>query len=93
MKQRRDAGLAEELAALGEALEGVAAALQQRGASMTDTSPLVRVKAALTALRGESKALDLQLGVLGHAVMQSRVAHRHRDEDAQPRGDSGGAPR
>ena len=73
---------ADELAALGEALEGVGGALQERGPSMTVSSPLIRVKAALLALRAEGRGLELQLGVIGHAVMQSpcraQVASRWR---------------
>ena len=45
---------------------------------MTDSSPLIRVKAALLALRAEGRGLELQLGVIGHAVMQSRVEHKLR---------------
>jgi hypothetical protein len=40
---------------------------------MADTSPLIRIKAALASLRSECRAMDTHLGALGAAVMQSRV--------------------
>jgi hypothetical protein len=74
--QTRVTGLSNELAAVSEALEDVKAQMEERGSSMTDTSPLIRIKAALSNLRGEIKTLDLQLGVCGHAVMQHRISHK-----------------
>lgn len=72
----RVGGMSSELNALGEALEELRTAMEEKGSSMTDTSPLIRVKAALSALRAEIKTFDLHLGVLGHAVMQSKVQHK-----------------
>jgi len=72
----RAASLAAELNTLSEALEELKGVMDDKGSSMTDTSPLIRVKAALAALRAESKALDLHIGVVGHAVMQSKVQHK-----------------
>ena len=75
--QARVTGLSAELASVGEAMEEVKAAMDERGSTMSDASPLIRIKAALSTLRSESKDLDLQLGVLGHAVMQQRLEARH----------------
>jgi len=80
---------------------------------MSDTSPLIRIKAALAALRGEhtvaaamrmrnplpsslecageSKALDLHIGVVGHAVMQSKVHHKVAGNGATGTGGSPGS--
>lgn len=66
----RVTGLSNELGALNDALEDVKGALEDRGSSMTDTSPLIKIKAALSALRAEAKTMDLHIGVVGHAVMQ-----------------------
>jgi len=66
----RVTGLSNELRALNDALEDVKGALEDRGSSMTDTSPLIKIKAALSALRAEAKTMDLHIGVVGHAVMQ-----------------------
>jgi hypothetical protein len=75
--QSRVTGLSAELGAVGEAMEEVKAAMEERGSTMADASPLIRIKAALSTLRSEIKDLDVQLGVLGHAVMQQRLQERH----------------
>ncbi len=71
--QGRVAGLSAEVAAVAEALEEVGGAIEDRGASMTDASALLKVKAALAAVRADVRAQDVQLGVLGHALMQRRL--------------------
>lgn len=40
---------------------------------MTDTSPLVKIKAALSKLRSEINSMDIRIGVLGHTLMQSKL--------------------
>jgi hypothetical protein len=40
---------------------------------MTDTSPLVKIKAALGDLKSEIKAMELRIGVVGHTIMQSKI--------------------
>jgi intraflagellar transport protein 57 len=40
---------------------------------MTDTSPLVKIKAALGDLKAEIKAMELRIGVVGHTIMQSKI--------------------
>lgn len=74
--QGRVTGLTSELAGLTEALEEVTASTDERGSSMADASPLIRMKAALSALRTDIKDLGVQVGVLGHAAMQQRLAAR-----------------
>jgi len=59
-----------ELHRLGAALEEVKAALDARGSSLSDASPLVRVKAAITTLRRELGAMEVRIGVVGHTLLQ-----------------------
>ena len=47
--------------------------MADRGNSMTDTSPLVKIKQALKAIRQECVDFDLQIGVAGHALMQQKL--------------------
>jgi estrogen-related receptor beta like 1 len=61
---------------VSEALEDVRARLEEKGSSMTDTTPLLKIKGALAALRGEAQQLEVMGGVVGHAVMQSRLSHK-----------------
>ena len=50
--------------------------MDDRGASMTDTSPLVRIKKAFVSLKGELKNLELRIGVVGHSLMQAKLRHK-----------------
>ena len=47
-----------------EELEGVKAEMDEKGTSMTDAGPLVRVKQALTRLKAECTQMDVQIGVV-----------------------------
>ncbi len=40
---------------------------------MTDTSPLLKIKEALGAIKTEIKAMELRIGVVGHTIMQSKI--------------------
>lgn len=89
--QQRVSALSAELAVVSEHLEDVRGRMEERGSSMTDTSPLIKIKAALQALRAESAALDVQAGVVSHAVMQSRLSHTFMLGGAGPFGATGRA--
>lgn len=56
--------LARELAQVSEELEAVKAEMDQRGTSMTDAAPLVKIKQALTKLKAESTQMEIRLGVV-----------------------------
>lgn len=56
--------LSNELAQLTESLRDVKRAMNEKGNSMTDTTPLVTCKQALTKLKSETKDFDLRIGVL-----------------------------
>ena len=47
-----------------EELEGVKAEMDEKGTSMTDAGPLVRVKQALTRLKTECTQMDVRIGVV-----------------------------
>jgi estrogen-related receptor beta like 1 len=66
--------LTNDLAMLSDDLEELTSSLDDRGASITDTSPLVKIKAALSKLRGEIREMDTRVGVLGHRLMQHKLA-------------------
>ena len=87
--QLRVTSLTSELAAVSEALDEVQGAMEERGSSLSDSSPLIQIKAALSGLRGDIKDLDVQLGVQGHAVMQVRLAARHAAQQKAREGGMG----
>ena len=53
---------------MSEELEGVKAEMDEKGTSMTDAGPLVRVKQALTRIKGECTQMDIRIGVVGHVT-------------------------
>lgn len=61
--------LARELAQVSEELEAVKAEMDQRGTSMTDAAPLVKIKQALTKLKAESTQMEVRLGVVSDHVV------------------------
>ena len=57
----------EQLDELKEDMEG-------RENSATDTTPLVNLKAALLNVRNDVQQFDLRIGVVGHTLMQAKLA-------------------
>ncbi|RHY94043.1 hypothetical protein DYB37_002170 [Aphanomyces astaci] len=62
--------------------------MDSKGSKMTDTSPLVQIKAALQTLKVEIKNFELRIGVVGHTLLQSKAkqkaAHGKRSNEASP---------
>ncbi|XP_067010185.2 intraflagellar transport protein 57 homolog isoform X2 [Anabrus simplex] len=70
------AGVSERshtLAGITEELEAVKQEMEERGSSMTDGTPLVNVKKAITKLKNEVINMDIRIGVLEHSLMQARL--------------------
>jgi estrogen-related receptor beta like 1 len=70
---QRVADLSARAAALADAIEESRSQMESGGTSVEDTSPLVRIKAALQRLRAEMRTMDLRAGVLGHTLLQAKV--------------------
>eukprot|EP00052_Salpingoeca_macrocollata_P005739 m.49277 g.49277 ORF g.49277 m.49277 type:complete len:427 (-) comp15027_c0_seq2:25-1305(-) len=68
--------LSKELATLSEELETVKAKMDERGNTMTDSSPVVRIKQALTKLKAEISQMDLQIGVVTHTLLAASVSSK-----------------
>ncbi|CAE7873106.1 ift57 [Symbiodinium sp. KB8] len=80
------------LADVTEELEELEGQLEDRGESITDTSPLLRIKAALAKLRSEMVGMDTRVGVLGHRLMQhSMAANLARAGKTRAGGTAGGS--
>ncbi|KAH8063454.1 hypothetical protein JL722_2624 [Aureococcus anophagefferens] len=62
--------LTNELGGIAEQLDEMKGTMADRGNSMTDTSPLVQIKQALKQIKQEVVTFDLQIGVVGHTLMQ-----------------------
>jgi hypothetical protein len=78
LRQAAVGDLTAQYHAVGERLEEVADAIAARTAAGGGSAQLAALRAALAGLRAESGALDVRLGLLGHSVMQARIAAGER---------------
>mmetsp|Transcript_30120 Transcript_30120/g.49876 ORF Transcript_30120/g.49876 Transcript_30120/m.49876 type:complete len:410 (+) Transcript_30120:46-1275(+) len=65
--------LTNELAAVSDELLKIKERMDQRGNSMTDTSPLIKMKTALSRLRTEAKQLEIRIGVVTHTLVAKKL--------------------
>lgn len=77
--------LTNDLSEINDKLEELKESFESKDSGINDTSPLVRVKAALQNIKSEINAFDLRLGVVSHSLLQVRVtvANRKRLHNAQ----------
>ncbi|NWS13904.1 IFT57 protein, partial [Pachyramphus minor] len=59
-----------------EVLEKVKQETEEKGSSMTDGAPLVKIKQALTKLKQETIQMDIQIGVMEHTLLQSKLKEK-----------------
>ncbi|KFP41344.1 Intraflagellar transport protein 57, partial [Chlamydotis macqueenii] len=64
------------LSEITEVLERVKQETEERGSSMTDGAPLVKIKQALTKLKQETIQMDIQIGVMEHTLLQSKLKEK-----------------
>jgi len=65
--------LTNELASVSEELNAVKEKMDARGSSMTDTSPLIKIKTAVSKLRTEAKQLEIRIGVVTHTLVAKKL--------------------
>jgi hypothetical protein len=53
---------------------------------MTDSSPVVKIKASIQKLVGEIKSIDVRIGVLNHTVLQYRTKEKRVEEQGDLHG-------
>ena len=70
--------LTNDLAEVTDRLEELKENFDSRDSGMHDTSPLVRIKAALQQIKSEIHEFDLRLGVVSHSVLSARVSMTNR---------------
>jgi len=73
--------LTQQLSQITDELEQVKIQMDERGTNMTDAGPLVRIKQALSKLKQECVEMDLEIGVLEHALLQGKVREKLGLED------------
>lgn len=66
-----------KLAQITEELESVKQEMDERGSSMTDGTPLVNIKKAVSQIKSEITGMDVRLGVLEHSLLQARLRDKN----------------
>lgn len=70
---RQISEMEENLTRVTNELENVKIAMEQRGNSMTDGSPLINIKKAVVRLKEEIAEIDVKIGVLQHTLSNEIV--------------------
>jgi len=65
--------LTNKLQSISEDLDEVKNKMEDRGSSMTDTSPVIMMKKSLTQVKHDSKLMDIRMGVAQHAILQAQL--------------------
>uniref|UniRef100_A0A8B9Q6U8 Intraflagellar transport protein 57 homolog n=1 Tax=Apteryx owenii TaxID=8824 RepID=A0A8B9Q6U8_APTOW len=77
--QEGSGGVTERIKVLSEiteVLERVKQEMEEKGSSMTDGAPLVKIKQALTKLKQETIQMDIRIGVMEHTLLQSKLKEK-----------------
>jgi estrogen-related receptor beta like 1 len=70
--------LTSELTEISEKLEELKESFESKDSGLHDTSPLVKIKAALQQLREEIHEFDTRIGVVSNQLLMARVADHNR---------------
>eukprot|EP01012_Entosiphon_sulcatum_P018010 TRINITY_DN2275_c0_g1_i1.p2 TRINITY_DN2275_c0_g1~~TRINITY_DN2275_c0_g1_i1.p2 ORF type:complete len:417 (-),score=139.32 TRINITY_DN2275_c0_g1_i1:107-1357(-) len=85
--------LSTELNQITEMLETAKAEISRREEQMSDTTPLVKIKEALSKIKLEVKQMELRIGVLQHSLlhykMKGALHPANRDQPHQPESNHG----
>ncbi|KAJ1622662.1 intra-flagellar transport protein 57-domain-containing protein [Pavlovales sp. CCMP2436] len=65
--------LQNELSTVTDELQHIKGRMDERGSAMTDTSPIVKIKAALTKIKQEARAMEIRIGVVSHTIVLKRL--------------------
>ncbi|XP_054927364.1 intraflagellar transport protein 57 homolog isoform X3 [Dermacentor andersoni] len=63
-------------AKITEELEQIKQEMEERGSSMTDGTPLVNIRKALTRLKTEITQMDVRIGVAVHTLLQAKIKEK-----------------
>ncbi|XP_057619381.1 intraflagellar transport protein 57 homolog [Chionomys nivalis] len=77
--QQGNGGVTERtrlLSEVTEELEKVKQEMEEKGSSMTDGTPLVKIKQSLTKLKQETIQMDIRIGVVEHTLLQSKLKEK-----------------
>merc|ERR1711990_902378 len=73
--------LTNNLSTISEELDDVKNQMDDRGNSMTDTSPVVKMKKALSQVKSDTKQMELRIGVVQHVLHHARMSRAGHNDD------------
>ncbi|XP_067308623.1 intraflagellar transport protein 57 homolog isoform X3 [Pseudorasbora parva] len=65
------------LAELSEELEKVKQEMEEKGSSMSDGAPVVKIRQSLTKLKQEIEQMDVRMGVVEHTLLQAKLREKN----------------
>ena len=79
--------LTNQLSQVSDELASLKGKMDERGANMTDTSPLIKIKTALQRIKEERKAMDIKIGITTHTLVAKKLkADQHtKDQASKPK--------
>lgn len=52
--------------------------------NISDTSPLLKIKKAITKVKNDIRAIDIRIGVVSNTILQNKLKERNVDESSVP---------
>ncbi|XP_072525163.1 intraflagellar transport protein 57 homolog [Salminus brasiliensis] len=80
MYQQGSGGVTERtktLAEISEELEKVKQEMEEKGSSMSDGAPVVKIRQSLTKLKQEIQQMDVRMGVVEHTLLQAKLKEKN----------------
>merc|ERR1711988_1411184 len=84
--------LTNNLSTISEELDDIKNQMDDRGNSMTDTSPVVKMKKALGQVKGDTKQMELRIGVVQHVLHHARMSRIVNPDQLRADGDGRDSP-
>ncbi|KAM9439555.1 intraflagellar transport protein 57 homolog isoform 1-T1 [Clarias gariepinus] len=78
--QQGSGGLTERtrmIAEISEELEKVKQEMEEKGSSMSDGAPVVKIRQSLTKLKQEIQDMDVRMGVVEHTLLQAKLKEKN----------------
>lgn len=78
--QQASGGVTERtriLAEISEELEKVKQEMEEKGSSMSDGAPVVKIRQSLTKLKQEIEQMDVRMGVVEHTLLQAKLREKN----------------
>ena len=74
--------LTQDVAVIADQLAEIKGTMDSRGSSMTDTTPLVKIRTALQDIKVEINHFELRIGVVGHTLLAAQTQSQAEDPAA-----------